>query len=125
MITTYKYYNEKRQRLAIRAYNIRENKMDILVLTCSRKDDFSKKFARHSFKLIEDFPGKEIHVDGQLIHPQEFTLNFEDGKAAKTFFDWCKKRYLKKIEYCDTYRVTALEGEHIIIKLNAKKNGKW
>lgn len=78
---TYKFYDERGRRLSIFA-EMEEKNLHITVYTCSKKDQFSRRVAKHMF--FNEFP------DG---HPNEFTIPIKDSKPKWTFINWCRENY--------------------------------
>lgn len=113
-ITTYKYYDEKGRRLAIRAKKVSEFEVDITVLICSKKDAFRKKFARQALDLLDLHD--EVRLYGDLLHPQRFTI-LNNSEFAKTFFNWANNSFFKLKDSFRTYSTKELKrGNEYIIK---------
>lgn len=105
---TYKFYDEKGRRLAIFAipgYKLVDNGKNegeleqeilrIYVITCSKKDTFSKKRARHMF--AEFYGMKQQGWIGASAHPIELQIDIKDDKPKFTFLKWCEENYAKYI----------------------------
>jgi len=82
---TYKFYNNKGNRLAIKAeeYN---GRLLFSVVACSKQDQFSKRVARAAFS---------DNFEGETYHPEKFSIPIKDGKGGKTFIDYCNQNYFR------------------------------
>lgn len=90
-VICYSYYDERKRRLAIMAEDKGEN-IDVTVITCSRKDPFTKKEARRA--LENSSLGQETYIGEDLVHPQKFTI-INNGQFKEEFFKWVSSNYLK------------------------------
>jgi len=90
-IITYVYYTGKQQRLAIHAKENGDN-IEITVLKCSKKDQFTKKFARQALALCEK--SDVVRLYGELLHPEKFVIDKRED-FRKTFFEWADGQYFK------------------------------
>lgn len=104
---TYKFHDLKGRRLAIFAipsykageYDLNKpsypNMLQIYVITCSKKDTFSKKYAK---KMFEEFYAmKQQGWTGAYAHPLELQIDIKDDKPKFTFLKWCEENYFKYI----------------------------
>jgi len=107
-IITYKYYDQKGRRLAIMAKKLNETHTEITIITCSKLDQFNKRFARHALSLCSN-TGKVV-INKEEIHPQTVVIAHY-GEFRKSFFEWASDNYYK-IEYgVKNYNVTYLVGK--------------
>lgn len=107
--TTYAFYNEKGNRLAIFCEHT-EDKLEIAVFECSKKDSFSKKKAKEAYKGLKE-EGTPVSSDFSKIksigsakyviekynvhNPKGYLVDVVDNKPKKTFIGWCKEHYLR------------------------------
>lgn len=99
LLRTYKFYTKKGQRLAVFGQVTPEGYIKIFILTCSKDDQFSKKFALECYNnFIKD--GKTIYVDKegnpQEFHPYQETIKVIDEKPKFTFIKYCKLNLYRK-----------------------------
>lgn len=115
---TYKYYDAQKRRLAAMCKPLDESRMEISILTCAKKDQFSKEFARLS--LLGKQTAEPVHITKLIVahHKENYKVEF---------FKWLRERFWR-IEkktihfYTDVLRKP---GETLkIIKID-KINGKW
>lgn len=107
---TYKFHDTKGRRLAIFAVpsyreglyqgvSLREqmpfNLLKIFIITCSKKDTFSKARARNMFAEFMQF--KMQGFTGSYAHPTEIQIDVKDDKPKFTFLRWCEDNYFKYI----------------------------
>ena len=104
---TYKYYNEKGDRLAIFGLEVLPGELHISIFRCSKKDQFSKEAARQAFDCVRaDDPPMSFYKEvtspkfSAIIYRKHEVENHvipvEDGKPKKTFLEYCKSNYFKK-----------------------------
>ena len=110
----YKYYDEKKRRLAIRA-DKEEDIIKLTIIKCSTKDQFNKKLARQSLRL--SVISNNVRLYGDLFHPEKITIPIiKDWR--KDLFEYLDNTYYK-IGY-GTISYTTIElqrgDEHKIIK---------
>lgn len=81
--STFVFYDERGRRLSIFGEDNGDNTMDITVIPCALKDEFTKKIGR---KMYEDgtWKGGEMH-----------TIEFEEGFPRKSFMNFCRKNYFQ------------------------------
>jgi hypothetical protein len=104
---TYKFYDSKNRRLAIFGYEYEPNRYAIKVITCSKKDVFSKRVAKQLFE-----EGKGTFFEWQ------FLKNEINSSKAKGFISVCKYNYYMLIPLN-----IHLEGRKVLdVKV---KSGKW
>lgn len=122
MIVTYKYYDEKKRRLAMAA-NINDNgTISIHYITCSKKDPFNKKEIRAA--LEKDFNGKKAYINEKKVihhegvgvkntietvvipvHPHRLVIESYFPSWEKSFFTWANGNFYKKhttLSYVET-----------------------
>lgn len=121
-IITYKYYDSKKRRLAIMARPMDLEHTEITIITCSKQDQFNKKFARMA---LESFDKTYITFE---VHPQKLIIaHFGDFK--RTFFDWANRTYFKMHERTTYRQSLQLErgNERIHIKdiAGGKLDKRW
>lgn len=91
---TYKFYDQKGRRLAIMGNVQDSGRIDIIVITCSKKDDFNKSVVRQALLNISNIGKAEI--EEQEVHPQFFTINTTE-RPKFTFIKWCQENYGRRI----------------------------
>jgi hypothetical protein len=115
---TYKYYDDSKRRLAVMCKPLDESRMEISILTCARKDQFSKEFARLSLL------GKQTV---QPVHIQKVIVAHRRSNYKVEFFKWMKQRFWRH-EYKTIHFFTDIlrkPGEGIkVLKINQQK-AKW
>ena len=120
-ITTHKFFDERKRRLAIRAIDNKYN-MEVIILTCGKKDAFNKKFARQALDLVEK--NETTRLYGQLLHPQGIIVSY-GGDFRESFFNWAEHNYFKIGYKTDYVRIKQLEKANERIYLSQEKIGKW
>ncbi len=115
VIITYKYYDDRKRRVAIMAKKLPLEHMEITIITCSKKDAFNKKFARNALTLLD--VADTVRVMGAEFHPKRVILSHA-GKFKDTFFEWCNDNYYKMREGFATYHtIEAVRGNtHLILQ---------
>lgn len=98
---SYKYYDDKGRRLAIFGYKS-DNVMKMMVITCSKKDQFTKSIAR---SLYTEFQEKKSFIDAPIS---------SESTPGVTFDTWCRTNFRKK--YIMRTGTTPLEAQIIHIK---------
>ncbi len=127
--TTYKFKDGKGRRVAIRGTMLNTHQMEITVITCSKKDKFTKKFARNTLNLCEN-AGTVVYY-GNKMHPDRYLLtNVESPTLVKypkkTFIEWCNKMYKKDIPYKTLMYKLAYEVEHTFYDIfDGDKEESW
>lgn len=92
--TTYKYYDQKGRRLSIFGRNL-DNKLVIDIITCSKKDEFSKKKGRELFNEYIELLSK--NVDNPLpCYPIQILVEIENEKPGYSFIKFCNNNFYKK-----------------------------
>lgn len=98
---TYKFYDEKGRRMAIFASMTETNKegeagpLHIITITCSKKDQFSKKWAKVAFEALQR-PLLKGEVRELPFHPNQYFVNIKDNKPKWTFIRWCEEMFYKR-----------------------------
>jgi len=108
--STFKFYNNRKRRLSAFAREIGENKVEIFIWECDRKDAFTKKVARDSYNRylayganvygkyitkLTDEGRKKKEVEFFDTHPTIITID-RDGKHVKqAFLDYMEDNYNK------------------------------
>ncbi len=90
---TYKFYDEKSRRLTIFGTK-KEDKLQIVTITCSSKDYFSKKRAKALFDAwIYSEANAPLASPIIVPHPVVVEIPIEDEKPKFTFMNYCKSTY--------------------------------
>jgi hypothetical protein len=122
---TFNFYDQKGRRLNIFAEQ-EGNDLKITVITCSRKDMFSKKKGR---SLYEKWVTGENATE---ISPKVHIVPISDTKKSKKeFINWCRENFMRKriIEIEATASVfldkdgNVMEAELLKRIRNAMQNG--
>jgi hypothetical protein len=92
ILRTYKFYDIKGRRLAIFGRAPLNVKLETFVLTCSKKDFFSKKKAR---QVYDDYLAGNLDVE--KYHPVIMRMPVVDDDPGRTFMNFCENSYLKMI----------------------------
>lgn len=93
-LVTYRFFDEKGRRLSIFSRWMKKRSVLIItVITCSKKDQFSKQYARDLFEEWRNPIGKPYPGE---VHPIQLSLPIENNKPKYTFLKWCKENYFKK-----------------------------
>ena len=108
-IICYKYYNSKKQRLAIKAEQF-EDQLTITILKCSAKEAFNKKFARAALT------GKAI----TKVHPEKYVIKHH-GDPKKTFFQWANQEFFRRFDITRRIEMSVLTRENETICLTKPK----
>jgi len=90
---TYAFYDRKGRRLACFCRFITPTQAEIFIITCSLKDQFSRRFARDQYNKYLNNQPLECHPEIKLV-----TIQAEDGEA-RTMFRYCQDNFLIKIDY--------------------------
>lgn len=114
MIVTYKYYDSKKRRLAMKVEPLSDDNVQITIIACSKKDAFSRKFARSAFRLLES--ADKVTIDKNEIHPSYHIIHNSLGrnKWERAFFDWANENF---------YRHAVRRGftvEEVLVKPSSK-----
>lgn len=140
MIVTYKYYDDRKRRLAIMASPLDSNQTEITIIRCSRKDSFNKKEIRAALEHISK--GGEAYLnetrrvkrEGEKssreviqvpLHPQKFVIEnyFKDWR--KSFFTWADGNLFKVKRRLVAYDEVYLVGAGKPIKLREDRWNKF
>ena len=111
-IITYKYYNSKKQRLAIKAVETEKKTIEIIIISCSIKDQFSKKLGRMMLTLPLD----------NVTHDKIFIPNSEGFR--KSLFDYLNKNYYRMGGGQIIYDTQELRKGFEVLLLSKKINSK-
>lgn len=82
-LSVFRYYNEKGERLSVFAKAVDPMTLDVTILTCSKKDTFSRKEGRRRFEE------KDFKVSEQVMVP------IEEGKAKKSLIMYLRKNFYR------------------------------
>jgi hypothetical protein len=117
LLCTFKFYDNRRRRLTIFAkpvletveegskikttmgYNpildgsLRPTHLHVYIITCSKKDQFDKKYARDLLDEFLEF--RENGKDGAIAHPIELLIPIKENKPKFTFIQWCHDNFYK------------------------------
>lgn len=100
-LKTYKFYTAKKQRIAAYAFMpVGENPhIHVLLVFCSPKDHFDKKTADWVYSAFLKGEAETVtdEVTGIVYHPKLELIPVLDGKPKKTFLEYMKKNYYKKV----------------------------
>lgn len=113
MWTTYKFYDEKGRRLTIvgrvvcdaaieqedGTIKFENEQLDIQIVTCSKKDEFSKKAVKAFVKTLEE-GGNGDNLGFKVLN---ITIPIKDNKPKFTFISWCQDTYYKNIPVIVAY----------------------
>jgi hypothetical protein len=125
-IITYKFWDSKKRRLAILAQEIDLEHTEITIITCSRKDPFTKYKVRKA--LLDSAKGIQSFIDKDLVHPEKIIIAHH-GDFARSFFDWANRTYFKMYERTTYRQSLQLErgNERIHIKdiAGGKLDKRW
>lgn len=119
VIITYKYYDDKKRRVAIMARKIPLRHTEITIITCSRKDAFCKNKVRRALEQYHE-PLKmgqspRAIINGEEAHPKTVIIN-NNGKFKDTFFEWANDNYYKMREGTVVYHtLEAVRGNTSLI----------
>lgn len=102
---TYKFWDSQGRRLAIFARPvfifgefddtdtpIKAEKLHIYIIPCSKKDVYSKKFAK---KMFEEHVGDRYAGLEGINSIAELSIPIENDKPKFTFLKWCEDNYFK------------------------------
>lgn len=108
--STYKFYTEKGDRMAIFAKE-EDGVLKIVQFKCSRKDQFYKSKAREAFNCYNE--GRP-----SSFHPQRFNFPIpENVTAGDWFFAYCNDNYfrlgMKRVVYLETTLFNRRGVKHI------------
>lgn len=129
---TYKFFDEKKRRLAIFAIPTHEvvdgpidpdgqpSKVRVYIIPCSKKDTFSKKRAKELF--IEFMEFRRLGFDGALAHPIELQIAVKDDKPKFTFLKWCEENYFKYRKVDFALNTPVLSRGEEILDIDLKSN---
>ena len=119
VIITYKYYDDKKRRVAIMAKKLPLQHTEITIITCSRKDAFNKHKARKVLICLNTVGTTTL--DGIEYHPKTVIIN-NNGKFKDTFFQWANDNYYKMREGTVVYHtLEAVRGNtSLILKENKR-----
>lgn len=110
VLRTYKFYDEVGRRLSIFATPTIDDNLNIFALTCSKQDNFCKKFARD---VYDGCMTGEFKPDSNLVHPYTETIPVLEGKPKSTFIKYCKLNFYRK-----TYEPLKPQFKTVFIKQN-------
>lgn len=80
--TNFSRYDKSGRRLSIFCDILNEKELIITVIPCAKKDYFNKKVGKDLFYI-----GKGVRYIVPII----------EDKPIRTFMDWCKENYYKKV----------------------------
>ena len=102
----YRFYNEKGQRLALFCNYADEETVELVIIPCSKQDQFSKKEAFDMYKQLKDGDLVPSAIVLKIpIIPEERTLKtlfryaFNNLYELKTFYKRVPTKQLRKIKY--------------------------
>lgn len=113
ILITYKFYDEQGRRVAIfgipTSSDIKKaenNSLRIVIITCSKKDNFCKETAKRHFKAyLTNDPSIEAH-------PKEVVLTgITDGNFKSAFMLYCKTHFQKPVHWTERYWVEAVKNK--------------
>lgn len=94
---TFNFYDEQHRRLAIFGEDKGNGVIDIVIFTCSKSDQFSKKIARKMYEIYKLAVG-----NAELESMVDFTVSectikcVNENKPNWTFIEFCKDYFLRK-----------------------------
>lgn len=109
--STFKFYDGKQRRLAIFGQEIDGDKLKVSVITCSHKDQYSKKAAIQAYEegkitktrvvKIDYDPETKLPILGLKteeipVTPIVFTIPIGENKPKFSLITFCKENYLQK-----------------------------
>jgi CMP-2-keto-3-deoxyoctulosonic acid synthetase len=89
-------YDTRGRRLAIFGRQLEDSpdKMEIFILTCSKKDQFSRKVANGIYKLSQN--ATIVNYQGLKPHPEVFTINIHNvATPKKEFINYVNANYYR------------------------------
>jgi hypothetical protein len=113
VLRTYKFYDAEGRRLAIFGKLLDANSLEIYALTCSKHDQFSKKFAAKAYDSYFSF------VEATIGRPDVVTIPISaNDLPMDKFIHWCETVYFKRKE------VEMLQPKVIFTKVNEHQKTK-
>lgn len=95
---TYKYYTKKGERLTIYG-NVHEDRLQITILKCSKKDVFKKKSSDIELeRLIKDRVLYGIHPEALSTGYAQYYIPITNGKPKNTFLEYCRVNFHRQVE---------------------------
>ncbi len=118
VFVTYKFFNERGERFGIFG---KENNgtLELLLIKCSRKDQFCRAEARKAYVLYKNVAGYEFH-------PTRVDVPILEGNSARwTFMNYCHSN-LYKMEQRNVYYIENVirNGAHVIITGKSRRINK-
>ena len=108
-LTTYKFYTEKGERLAVFCRYLDYNKAEIFALRCSANDFFSKKLARKVYAQFLKDQDIKVELEGVTYHPSISILEVQPEKLLQNILiNYCKKHFYKKCKVVYNLTIDAL-----------------
>lgn len=89
---TYNFYTPKGNRLTIVGEQVEDNKIDVIIIPCSKKDFFSKKKGIELYNEIKSGSNKKTSCTFATI----------SGDSPKDFIRWCRGKYKRLTSYAIT-----------------------
>lgn len=102
-LSTFRFYNNKGQRLNAFAKLGDNNDIKITIFHCDRKDTFTKKEGRRRFEE-EDYKKCE-----------KYTISFENGLSKKAFLSFMKENYYRIKMIHDVSLEVLVKGDNLDI----------
>lgn len=93
-----KKYNSKGQRLAIFGRSVSDDQIEVLILTCSKRDQFTKKTAKEVYDYYVKTGENTIDLHDTTYHPTVLTIPIREGKPKVSFLSWCKSQYYSMVD---------------------------
>lgn len=88
--STNRYYDQKGRRLAVFCRYLNANEAEIFTLTCSKDDQFSKKYAR---KVYESYL-QGVDLKNEFHKPAIEIIGIEpERREIWTLLNFCRKNY--------------------------------
>jgi hypothetical protein len=105
-LSTYRFFDDRGRRLSIFARPATDDAgkeyLHAYVITCSKKDTFSKSRAKGIFE------GRSKKIEN--TRGEEFRINIIDKKPKWSFINWCKDKYFKLEKATVTTQAMVLTG---------------
>lgn len=113
-LITYKFYDEQGRRVAIFGTPKNPDSLIITVITCSKKDNFSKKKAKELYNAWKNWQYVITALDGQrvqIVHPKLVTLTgITEGNYKAAFMVYCNTHFQKPVSWTERIFKTAVKN---------------
>ena len=108
--SNFKCYNIKGDRFAIFGKHLDNNKLQLFILKCSKKDHFNKNTAKSVYQLYQDFPNtfENLTVEEVKYHPTILNLEVGTDSPKYVFDKYCRENFFRKVERIAKFAITEL-----------------